>query len=165
EREAVYWREQAQRYWVRTGQGEGLQARIKRLQDEELPATRKAAGEAKDDASKKQAQDKAAALEAKLKVLKGLAAKPDEAAASLYWTDAYSLTATRGRSACLTGHRVGAVPASEEKGPPLDLAHGRLRPGWTEHWIANPRRLLTYDTTMPQNFPNGQADFQELFPG
>jgi mono/diheme cytochrome c family protein len=165
ERGDVYWSEQAQRYWMRTGQSQGLQARIKQLQDDLIPAAKKAADDAKEEVGKKKAQDDVANKEAKLKVLKDLAARPADAAASLYWTDAYSLLATPGRSSCLQCHSVGTVPASELQGPPLELAFQRLRPGWTEHWIANPKRLITYDTSMPQNFPNGQVDFQELFPG
>jgi cytochrome c2 len=165
EREDAYRLDQARDYWKRTGEGPGLQARVKKLQDDDLARAKKAVEGAKDDASKKQAQDAVANLEAKLRVLKDLAAKPDEAAKSLYWADAYSLIATRTRSACLNCHSVGQVPASEEKGPPLELAYSRLRPGWTEHWIANPKRLITYDTSMPQNFGNDQSDFQELFPG
>jgi mono/diheme cytochrome c family protein len=165
QRDEVYWQDQARHYWERSGQVKGLHARVKKLQDDLIPAAKKRVDAAMDDVSKKQAQGAVVNLEAKLKVLNDLAGRPNDAAKSLYWADAYSLLATTGRSACLTCHSVGAVPAGEEQGPPLELAYARLRPGWTAHWLANPKRLLTYDTAMPQNFPNGQEDFQELFPG
>jgi hypothetical protein len=82
----------------------------------------------------------------------------------LYWHDGYRLLTTSGQNAiCLKCHSVGTHKASEEQGPPLDLASARLRPDWTERWLANPNRLLTYPTPMPQNFPNGKEQFRELF--
>jgi len=32
-------------------------------------------------------------------------------------------------------------------------------------WLANPRRLFSYDTPMPPNFPHGKKDYQDLFEG
>ena len=57
---------------------------------------------------------------------------------------------------------------AEEKGPPLELSYERLRPEWTERWLANPKRLFPYDPIMPQNFPRVSKDketLQELFDG
>ena len=34
------------------------------------------------------------------------------------------------------------------------LASERLRPEWSEHWIANPKRMFAYTPIMPQNFEN-----------
>jgi mono/diheme cytochrome c family protein len=150
ERKDVYWRDQARKYWEATDKEKGLETRVTDLEKVTKAETNK---------------ERKAALEAKLSALKDFAKKPDEAAASLYWADAYSLMATKNLSICLDCHRVGDVSAKEDKGPPLELAFNRLRPGWTEWWIANPDRLLTYPTPMPQNFENGQRKFQELMPG
>ena len=74
-------------------------------------------------------------------------------ASDLYWTDAYRLLATTGKSFCLECHRAGDVKGKEEQGPALELGFERLRPDWTRRWLANPRRLFGYDPAMPQNFP------------
>ncbi len=41
----------------------------------------------------------------------------------------------------------------------------RLRPEWTERWLANPQRLIWYPTPMPQNFAHGKDQWQEFFHG
>jgi mono/diheme cytochrome c family protein len=69
--------------------------------------------------------------------------------------DAYRLL-TDSQSVCISCHSVGTVPGKEERGPNLGLASERLRPRWTEQWIANPKRLFTYDTIMPQNFARNE---------
>jgi hypothetical protein len=83
-----------------------------------------------------------------------------------YVTDAYKLLANR--DLCLGCHQIGSQDASkppEEQGPPLHIAFERLRPGWSERWIANPQRYLTYPSIMPQNFPANKRDYQDLFVG
>ncbi len=156
----------AQKYWDDSkGTPRALAERIKTLKEKDIPDAEKKVMETKDEA-KKLAQQDLNNKKAKLKQLEGFASKPADAAKSLYWSDAYSLVATPGRSACLNCHRVGDVPANEEKGPPLELSFSRLRPGWTEHWVAYPNRLITYNNApMPQNFPRNKPEFQELFPG
>ena len=82
----------------------------------------------------------------------------------IYATDAYRMLANY-NTPCLGCHQVGSIPAKNpkhEQGPPLDLGWERLRPGWAFRWIANPDRLLSYPTPMPQNFPNNQVDAKGL---
>jgi hypothetical protein len=45
------------------------------------------------------------------------------------------------------------------------LAPQRLRPQWTEQWIANPMRFLTYPNMMPQNFPADKPVGYNFFHG
>jgi hypothetical protein len=178
ERQDSYFRDRARRYWKDSGQKKGLQDRLKGLEERgktlepDLAKAKKAVEDAKDDAAKATAKDNLDKLEAeqkflgaKRKVLEGFADKPDEAADSLYWADAYSLIATRGKSACLDCHSVREVKSGKEQAPPLELSYARPRPDWTKRWIANPDRLLTYPSPMPHNFGNGQQNFQDLFPG
>ena len=47
---------------------------------------------------------------------------------------------------------LGKLKISVEKGPNLDLTAERLRPEWTYQWIANPKRMFSYQSMMPQNF-------------
>ena len=47
----------------------------------------------------------------------------------------------------------------------LNLAKERLRPDWTQKWIANPSRLVPYTSIMPQNFPAHRPYYPELFEG
>jgi hypothetical protein len=166
EQQDTYQREQALAYWERTNKEEGLKARLKRVQDEDVPAAKKKVDDAKTDVERKDAERGVAVVNAQIKALQGFVADPKEAAQSLYWHDAYKLVATPGKSICLDCHRVGGVAAAKEQGPPLELSFNRLRPGWTEHWMANPDRLLTYPSVMPQNFPRkGTPVFQDLMPG
>ncbi len=78
----------------------------------------------------------------------------------IYATDAYRLLANY-NTPCLSCHQIGSFQAKNpkhEQGPPLDLAWERLRPEWTLRWIANPDRLISYPTPMPQNFPKDKVD-------
>ncbi|HXG11553.1 MAG TPA: c-type cytochrome [Gemmataceae bacterium] len=79
----------------------------------------------------------------------------------VYASDAFRLLV---RGPCLACHQAGGLGVAA-KGPPLDLSAERLRPEWTERWLANPRRLITYQTPMPQNFPRNQKEYQDLFKG
>jgi cytochrome c1 len=81
----------------------------------------------------------------------------------VYLADAYRLLTNTG-SPCLGCHQVGDVPAKEAKGPNLRLSAERLRPGWTERWMANPLRLM-HPTLMPQNFPRDKQQYNEFFEG
>jgi mono/diheme cytochrome c family protein len=78
-----------------------------------------------------------------------------------YVTDSFKLAT----NVCASCHQVGSIQASNPAaGPPLANLHQRLRPGWTERWIAAPKRLVHY-TIMPSNFPPAASGYQELFPG
>ncbi|MBI3409518.1 MAG: c-type cytochrome [Planctomycetes bacterium] len=69
-----------------------------------------------------------------------------------YLTDGYRLLANK--QICMQCHQVGKFPINNQtQGPPLSLSHERLRPGWTERWVATPQRFLTYGSSMPNNFP------------
>ncbi|HEX5271255.1 MAG TPA: hypothetical protein VFW33_12230, partial [Gemmataceae bacterium] len=166
EQQDAYKEDAARTYWERTGKEEGLKARLKQLQETDLAAAKKKVDDAKSDVEKKDAERGVAVVNAQIKALQGYAADPGEAAKSLYWHDAYKLIATPGRSICLDCHNVGDVKSTKPQGPPLELSFDRLRPGWTEYWMANPDRLLTYPSVMPQNFPrHGPPVFQDLLPG
>jgi mono/diheme cytochrome c family protein len=81
-----------------------------------------------------------------------------------YGTDAFRLL-TSYNNPCMNCHNVGNLPAKQPRnaqGPPLDLAWQRLRPGWTERWIANPDRLISYPTPMSGNFLNGDTPYPEF---
>ena len=82
-----------------------------------------------------------------------------------YVTDAYRLVVNK--TLCLQCHTIGNLEVKNDiLGPPLTLAHSRLRPGWTERWIANPPRFLPYSSSMPNNFPaDAPAQNQEFFAG
>jgi mono/diheme cytochrome c family protein len=81
-----------------------------------------------------------------------------------YATDAFRLL-TNYNNPCLGCHTIGSLKAKqprETQGPPLDLAWQRLRPGWTERWLANPNRLISYPTPMPANFGKGEKPYPEF---
>ena len=82
-----------------------------------------------------------------------------------YITDAFRLVMNR--TLCLQCHSIGPIETKNEiMGPPLTNAYQRLRPGWTERWIAHPQRFLPYESSMPPNFPADKpGQFQEFFVG
>jgi hypothetical protein len=69
-----------------------------------------------------------------------------------YAGDAYRLLTNR--DTCLKCHNIGKTEIQGPQGPNLALSAERLRPEWTEQWIAHPKRLFTYNPVMPQNFAN-----------
>src|SRR5262249_49367754 len=71
-----------------------------------------------------------------------------------YAFDAYRLL-TNYNNPCLSCHQVGNLPGKQANGPPLELTWERLRPEWTQRWIANPERMLSYSSPMPPNFAAG----------
>jgi mono/diheme cytochrome c family protein len=85
----------------------------------------------------------------------------------LYSTDAYRLLANY--ELCLNCHQVGSLEPKTLLGPSLMLSPERLRPDWTQRWIASPQRLLIYPAgnhTMPQNFPrDNPQQYQDKFMG
>lgn len=85
-----------------------------------------------------------------------------------YATDAFRLLLDQ--NLCFKCHQVGerepppTTGAAGTPGPNLTAAHGRLRPGWAERWINNPKYYLHY-TPMPVNFEKGKYNYQPLFVG
>lgn len=131
--------EQLKPLWEKqqTAQVEDLTARIK--------AT-------KDEAQKK-------ILEADLKKVKdgGVKTLQEEwESQQAYFSDAFLLT----KSVCTQCHQIGdkAPDPKGTVGPNLTLAWARLRPDWTERWVAHPQRFLTYNSVMPVNFPSNVKD-------
>jgi mono/diheme cytochrome c family protein len=178
EREDTYWQKRDREYVERLAREKKLDDRAKKYLDEaekRLKAAKETAEATKDEAGKKAAEKERDDLEAEVKALKEAVEKKDDGAvarrlegSNLYWTDAYRLLATSGKSFCVECHNAGAVKttkAKEDQGPPLELSFNRLRPDWTERWFANPKRLLTYDTAMPQNFGKDQSNLRDLFEG
>jgi hypothetical protein len=85
---------------------------------------------------------------------------------NVYASDAYHLLANL--NLCLKCHEVSNLPAAENIGPSLNLTPDRLRPDWTQRWIASPQRLLVYPIgshPMPQPFTHGKPEYQDVFAG
>lgn len=86
-----------------------------------------------------------------------------------YAADAYRLIVNK--AMCLQCHEIAGYKSSNPttQGPPLALAHQRLRPGWMYRWIATPQRHLTYESLMPVNFPKLKAgespQYQDILSG
>jgi mono/diheme cytochrome c family protein len=184
EREEDYLRERTQEYKKRLGE-----AKVKKraeqltplweqaLRDQLADARRSlAAAEeivktAKEADAKKAAEQNRDALRKQVESLKAEVDRKDVSRLRREWedqgvylADAYRLL-TNTASPCLACHQVGDVPAKEAKGPNLRLAHDRLRPGWTERWVANPLRLMQ-PTIMPQNFQRDKpGQYNDLFEG
>ncbi len=80
-------------------------------------------------------------------------------------TDGFRLLANR--TICMQCHQVDKTPIDNQtQGPPLYLAHERLRPGWVERWVATPQRFLTYKSSMIVNFPSDKkGQNQDFFAG
>jgi hypothetical protein len=139
-----------------------------------VDAMKKSIDAEKDATEKGKKQKSLADLEAELKkvnerlpVVSDQLAKNDFSALREQWKDeAYAIDAYRpliNKDLCLNCHSVGKVQISGPTGPNLDLTAERLRPDWTMHWIANPNRMFTYTTKMPQNFPNEKkADTKDM---
>jgi hypothetical protein len=70
---------------------------------------------------------------------------------------------------CIKCHSVGGQqvkitnPATDIRGPNLDLAADRLRPDWTLLWLYKPQWITPY-TSMPVPLPPLQAGAQPRFP-
>ncbi len=132
----------------------------KEAEDKAPPDQKAAATKAREDADKELAGVK--------KMLEGVSDKmksPDAFA-----VDAYHLLVAGRAGACLQCHNVGPLEAKPSPyGPPLDIVYDRLRPEWMERWLANPQRLLSYQSFMPANYPRvpslDQEKDQNLMPG
>jgi hypothetical protein len=145
----------------------------------QLKAANEAQKEAKGDElerAKKQRDD----LEKKIKTVEGLLGKVEKAEAvnqgdfpelrapiaeeRPYEVDGYRMLVKPKTKLCLECHQIGQVQVKgDAKGPPLDLTPERLRPEWTQRWLANPNRLFTYKTIMPANFANGANNYRDEF--
>jgi mono/diheme cytochrome c family protein len=171
-----YWQEQTRSYVARLGKDKLAQRAEKmkevwKVQEEQekallnlrIKAAQEAKNLAKTDEDKARLDKEVAELNEKSKNIRKEIEKRWEDR-EVYANDAYHLLANS-KSFCLDCHRAGNAIAKEEKGPPLELSFERLRPEWTVQWLANPRRLFTYDPIMPQNFPKGQDILPELFEG
>ncbi len=81
-----------------------------------------------------------------------------------YAADAYRLLTSR--ELCSKCHQVGSIRAGEQKspGPHLDLAAERLRPGFIQHWVSKPARLV-YFTSMTQYFKKDSLEYQQIHAG
>jgi mono/diheme cytochrome c family protein len=175
QRDDDYWVRQTKRYVQRLKDAKKLDERLKEMKpiweaavkkelaeaEAALPAAKKAVEEAKaksapDAADREKAQK---ALEERIKGLKDRMEKGDFSGRRQRWEsrEAYAADAFRlltNRDLCLKCHSVGKLEIEGPQGPNLALSAERLRPEWTEQWIAHPRRLFTYTPVMPQNFPN-----------
>jgi len=71
---------------------------------------------------------------------------------------------------CVKCHAVGGRqpistdPANDIRAPNLEMAGERLRPDWMLLWLYKPPWITPY-TSMPQNFPPGKKNLEELFGG
>jgi len=130
------------------GEADKVEADVRKLKDE-VEKLEKAAN----DKDNKDKDEDAKKLQAKKKEL----AAQDQG--DLYSRQAYRLLTSQ-TSACFSCHNVGSAKASGEQGPNLALAAGRLRPGWMEHWIGNPRRMFPYPPIMSAQFPASHDPLQ-----
>jgi mono/diheme cytochrome c family protein len=83
-----------------------------------------------------------------------------------YVADAFRMLASE--QLCSKCHQIGDRPVAggpqDPQGPPLAMASKRLKPGWVNHWVANPLRILHY-SPMPKYFSQNKSAYQELFVG
>ena len=87
------------------------------------------------------------------------------ASSGVYATDAYRMVAG---SPCLSCHQVPSISPNPSKYPSLSLAAERLRPDWTQRWIASPQRLLIYaegPNPMPNQFKRSEPWWKNEFAG
>jgi mono/diheme cytochrome c family protein len=178
-----YWKKKTEAYVQQLG-AEKVAARLKELQqtwelaakeqvaslERRLAAAEAAVQLAKEPDAKKVAEDTKAAAEKDLKAAKEKLDKKDFKEFDEQWrtrdayaADGYRLLFGHAKGVCFTCHVAGGVGAAQA--PPLDIAFDRLRPEWTEKWIANPARMFGYNPVMPMNFPANERTSQELFDG
>jgi mono/diheme cytochrome c family protein len=157
QREDPFWAERDRDYIRMAGQAK-RDAWIKELPDdakEKLRVAEEAVKNAKTDEEKRSARENFGDL-----LTRSLA----KAEKTPFAADAFRLL-TNKNSPCLQCHQAGRakVQGKEALGPPLELSYERLRPEWTRYWLANPKRLITYDANMPQNFPRNQDNYRDIF--
>ena len=100
----------------------------------------------------KKAEERIKALKDDLKNGKFPALTKRWESSEIYASDAFKLLTNK--DLCLKCHNIGNIQIEGVQGPNLTLAAERLRPDWSEEWIAHPKRMFTYAPVMPQNFPN-----------
>jgi mono/diheme cytochrome c family protein len=182
QRDDHYWEEATKEYVKRLEEKGQLKGRLEQMRplweaelkkrqaavDASLEAARQAAKETKEAEARKQKEGLVKSLEEEQKKLKEQVDKKDYSALEKRWksreayaSDAYRLLTNP--ELCLKCHSVGDIQTLGEQGPNLALTADRLRPEWTEQWIANPTRLFTYPPNMPQNFPKNSLQYQEFF--
>jgi mono/diheme cytochrome c family protein len=129
-------------------------------EDKAPPAQKEAATRARQGAEKE--------VDGLKKLLADIPAKSKSADA--FAVDAYHLLVAGRAGACLECHNVGPLEAKPNPlGPTLDIVFDRMRPEWMERWLANPQRLITYQSFMPANYPRvpslADEKDQNLYPG
>ncbi len=104
------------------------------------------------------------ALEASFKKLSVKSLRENWEEKEAYVADAYRMLTSR--KLCLQCHQVGSFRAGEQdkQGPPLELAHARLRPEWIAEWVNKPTRFVPY-TSMTQYFNKNKDQYQDLRSG
>ena len=147
-------------YWTRIAGRHDAEAKAE-LTSAQAEVKRLAAG--KDEATRKKWEDRVKLIQGQL----DLKPKAGSKVADLYSRQAYQLLTDK--NLCLQCHTVGTIAIDKPQAPNLALAAERIRPEWMEMWIANPKRMFTYEPIMPVNFPNGhdplQWKYQESFTG
>jgi hypothetical protein len=73
-----------------------------------------------------------------------------------YVADAWKLVTYSG-NLCITCHQVGPALPNEYRAPNLENAWERLRPDWTERWIAYPQRLTPLASLMQPQYKPAEA--------
>jgi mono/diheme cytochrome c family protein len=174
-REYVEWLRKAGRYDATVKELQPVWALVSRDLIAAAESRQKAAATALDDAKKKNegvdaAQKVAADADAEVKKLKQALDAGDFKDLQKQWetneayiADAYRLVANG--NLCQSCHSIGSIDAKQATGPPLGLAHERLRPDWTAKWFANPQRFLHYTTVMPANFKADAKQYETEFLG
>jgi mono/diheme cytochrome c family protein len=185
QRDDRFWQEQTEKYITRLGK-QRVEERLRSLQptwefllqqrvgetDRKLQSAEAAIKTAKED-ERNAAIALRDSLKKELEEYKAQAAKKDYMALNRSWVerdayaaDAYRLLANY-NTPCLSCHQVANLPPKQPQGPSLNLSAERLRPEWTMRWVANPDRMISYPTPMPQNFASNQVDskgFSSLYP-
>ncbi len=171
QRDDAYWARQTRAYVARLRQHGLYDQRVAEMKplweqqlkeeaaqfDKQVATAEALLKDAKDDAAKKLVQQQIDDLK-KQRAANTLEVKRQEwEARYAYAADAYRALVNY-NTPCMSCHRVGSATAAGEQGPPLEVVWDRLRPDWTEKWLANPRRMFGYDTTMPANFLKSDAD-------
>jgi mono/diheme cytochrome c family protein len=154
-----------QRYWKARDKWyrEAADEWVNKTLPNRIAELKKRADAATDNDEKETLQKAHDDLEAALKKAKavadGVAKKGDDA----YAVGGYKLLLNK--DSCLKCHSVGTLQAEGASGPNLMLSADRLRPEWTLEWLANPKRLFSYQTLMPQNFAKDAVEWQDSFAG
>jgi cbb3-type cytochrome oxidase cytochrome c subunit/cytochrome c551/c552 len=146
-----------------------IEEKKKALGQEQDPAKKAALGTAVEEMGGmiKGTQKEIARLEGERGKLKDSVQKQSWLETQAYAADAFRLL--NSRETCLKCHQIDNYRSSQEppmaKGPPLLLAHERLRPDWIERWVNKPVRFVPYDSPMPSYFADKEMKYQQLHGG